>query len=427
MYDAIVAGGGPAGSSTAAFLRQRGRRVLLLEREQFPRFHLGESLLPFASDLFKELGVFEEIDGRYLHKPGARVVHEESGTAFTYYFDTAIRGGRPYAYQVPRADFDHLLLKNAERLGAEVREQTEVRDVVFHPDRVTVQAREAPSCGRERTYTEEAAMFVDATGRDTLLATAQGLKVADELVSTNVAAFSHWEGCPRETGPDEGNFTLLMFDGGWWWVIPFKGTVTSIGVVFEKSYTLARKGMSPAELYEGAIAGQREIRKIIGDGRRVRPIETTGNWSYRSRRFYGDRFVLVGDAAAFIDPLFSTGVLMALQSARYAAQVIDEGLREGDLGAARLARYEEQALGGADLFRHLVREFYGEGLRELLLASSTNPTVCSIIASILAGDVYEKALWQTLVRPGFSRQAAAQGRGPRVANSRQTRATKSDR
>ena len=126
MYDAVIAGGGPAGSTTASYLRMRNRNVLVLEREKFPRFHLGESMLPWSNDLFKELGLFEEIDRRYIHKPGARFLHEESGTSFTYYFDTAIERGRPYAYQVPRADFDKLLLDNARRLGAEVREQTKI-------------------------------------------------------------------------------------------------------------------------------------------------------------------------------------------------------------------------------------------------------------------------------------------------------------
>ncbi len=400
--DVIVAGGGPAGSSTASFLRQRGRSVLVLERERFPRFHLGESLLPFGGDLYRELGVFDEIDRRYLHKPGARILHEESGESFTYYFDCAIDAHNPYAYQVPRGDFDQLLLDNARRLGAEVREETSVGKVAFHPDRVEVLAR-GPD-GRE--FTVEAPMFVDATGRDALVATAHQLKVPDEAITTNVACYTHWQNARREPGVDEGNFTLLLFDGGWWWLIPFRGDVTSVGVVFEKSYTLARKGMSPAELYEGALAEQREIRKILDGATRVRPIETTGNWSYRATRFYGDRFLLAGDSAAFIDPLFSTGVLMAMQSGKYAAEAIDEALAADDFRAERFARYEERALAGADLFKKLVHEFYGENLRRILIASGSNPTVCSIIVSLLAGDVYKKAMWHSVIRKrGFSRLA----------------------
>src|SRR5262249_46739788 len=140
-FDVVVAGGGPAGSSTANFLRQRHRRVLVLEREKFPRFHIGESLLPFANEMWRDLGVFEKMDAHYIHKPGAKFIHEESGAEFTYYFDNAIRAGNPYAYQVKRADFDKLLLDHAAELGAVVREETRVEDVQFAPDGVTVRAQ----------------------------------------------------------------------------------------------------------------------------------------------------------------------------------------------------------------------------------------------------------------------------------------------
>jgi flavin-dependent dehydrogenase len=194
-----------------------------------------------------------------------------------------------------------------------------------------------------------------------------------------------------------------MFDGGWWWFIPFKGDVTSIGVVFEKDYTKARRGMSAEQLFLDALAEQREIKKILSGAERVRPIDTTGNWSYRANAYYGDRWLLVGDAAAFIDPLFSTGVLMAMAGGKFAAEAIDQALAAGDFTAPRFAAYQERAIAGADLFKKLVHEFYGENLRRLLLASGQNPTMCAIITSLLAGDVYRKAMWQAAVRQGFSR------------------------
>lgn len=416
-YDVIIAGGGPAGSSTASYLRMRGRRVLLLERERFPRFHLGESLLPFGNDLYKELGVFEDIDRRFIHKPGARFLHEDSGTSFTYYFDTAIEGGRPYAYQVPRAEFDKLLLDNARRLGAEVREETTVRKLRVQPTHVEVDAEEAGGAG----YTASAPLFVDATGRDTFLARQLGGKVADELITTNVAAFTHFENVQRQPGDDEGNFTLIMFNGGWWWFIPFRGNVTSIGVVFEKEYTLARKGQTPEQLFEGAIAEQREIKKILAGATRVRPIGTTSNWSYRCERYFGERTVLVGDAAAFIDPLFSTGVLMAMMGGKLAAEAIDGALAAGDFSSARFLPYQEKAIAGADKFKRLVHEFYGENLRKLLLASADNPTMCAVITSMLAGDVYKPRIWHGAVKQGFSRLAELQAVPGGRRNSRQVK------
>ena len=400
MYDVIVAGGGPAGSSVAAHLVKRGHRVLVLEREKFPRFHVGESLLPFGSDFLRELGVLEEVDARYIHKPGARFIHEESGESFTFYFDQAIEPGRPYAYQVPRADFDQLLLDNARRLGAEVREETEVRDVRFHGDRVEVVTRASHAGAVAETHA--AKMFLDATGRDALIATQENLKAPDDLITTNMACFTHYEDVVRQDGTDEGNFTAVLFDGGWWWFIPFKGRVTSIGVVFEKRYSLARKGMTPEEMFDHAVATQTQIKRILAPGRRVRPVATTGNWSYRSRVFHGDRWLLVGDAAAFIDPLFSTGVLMALAGGKFAAEAVDAALIDGDYRAARFASYQKRCTDGADRFKHLVYEFYGENLRKLLVRAARNSTMCSIITSLLAGDVYKNALWHGAIKQGFS-------------------------
>ncbi|HEX6837425.1 MAG TPA: NAD(P)/FAD-dependent oxidoreductase, partial [Polyangia bacterium] len=226
-FDVIVAGGGPAGSSTANFLRQRKRTVLVLEREQFPRFHIGESMLPFSNEVWRELGVFEKLDAQYIHKPGAKFIHEESGAEFTYYFDKSIRPGNPYAYQVKRADFDKMLLDHAASLGADVRQKTRVDDVAFAADGVTVRASGADG----KSYEVCAPVFVDATGRDALIAGRRQLKVVDGEITTNVAVHTMYKNVDRSQGADEGNIILGLFDGGWWWMIPFKDGDTSVGIV----------------------------------------------------------------------------------------------------------------------------------------------------------------------------------------------------
>src|SRR4051812_13494841 len=174
----------------------KGRKPLVLERERFPRFHLGESMLPFSWDYFQELGVLDEIQRRYIHKPGARILQEETGAAFTYYFDGAIDGTRPHAWQVQRGDFDKLLLDNAARLGTDVREETLVKKVRFLESHVEVDAVGPDGAA----YTVEAPCFVDATGRDTLVARELQLKVPDEEITTNVGCFTHYEDCVREAG-----------------------------------------------------------------------------------------------------------------------------------------------------------------------------------------------------------------------------------
>ena len=400
-FDVIVAGGGPAGSTTASFLRMLGRSVVVLEKERFPRFHLGESLLPCGGEVWDELGISDEMKQRYILKPGARFIHNESGLAQTYYFEEAIRPDHPFAYEVPRADFDNLLLRRSEALGAVVREETLVRDVHFDADGVSVTLRDQDG----QSESLRAKMFVDATGRDTFLGIRLGIKVSDELVTTNLACFTHYEHCNRESGRDEGNITIVLFDGGWWWFIPFKGTVTSVGCTLQKEFTVSRRGLSAEQMFMAALQATPVMQELLRGATRVRPVDTTGNWSYRCKQFYGERFLLVGDSAAFIDPLFSTGVLMAVTCGKYAAHAIDEAIRAGDFSAERFASYQEQALRGADLFKGLVHEFYSRSLRPLLVRSATHPATCAAITSALAGDVYRPAMWQGLFREGFSVRA----------------------
>lgn len=400
-FDVVIAGGGPAGSSTANFLRQRGRSVLVLERTKFPRFHIGESLLPFCNPLWKELGVFEQMNQTYIHKPGARFIHEESGAEFTYYFDNSIRPGNPYAFQVKREEFDLLLLNRARELGAEVREETLVKDVRFGGDGVTVQAIGPDGA----PYEVRAAMFIDATGRDALMAGKRQLKVHDELVTTNVALHCMFAGIPRTNGLEEGNIIIGLFDGGWYWVIPFKDGDTSVGFVLEKSYTKVNRGLSRQAMYEQVLAGLPHLTRLMRDARPLQEVGSQANWSYRCTQFYGDRLLLVGDAAAFVDPLFSTGVLLAINGAKCAAEHVDAALRDGDFSAQRFAAYQDFCISGMDLFKNLVTEFYAKSLRAVLMASAGNPTICAVIVSLLAGDVYKPSLWHSLVKKGgFSEQ-----------------------
>jgi flavin-dependent dehydrogenase len=416
-YDVIVAGGGPAGSSTANFLRQRQRRVLVLEREAFPRFHIGESMLPFSNDIWRELGVFEKIDQQYIHKPGAKFIHEESGAEFTYYFDNAIRSGNPYAYQVKRADFDKMLLDHAASLGAVVRDRTRVEDVEFTSDGVTVRAGGPDGA----SYDVRAAMFVDATGRDALIAGRRHLKVVDGVVTTNAAVHTMYRNVDRSQGADEGNIIIGLFEGGWWWMIPFKDGDTSVGIVFEKSFSKAQRGASAEQMMTDTIAQLPNLGRYLAAAERFIPVGAQGNWSYRATQFFGDRLLLVGDAAAFVDPLFSTGVLFAVHGAKFAAAHIDRALTDGDFSAASFQPYQDECVRGMDLFKGLVHEFYSQNLRKVLLASARSPTICSVITSLLAGDVYKPALWQSMVRnQGFSNRSEV-GEMPHVRSSRQVK------
>ncbi len=416
-FDVIIAGGGPGGSSTANFLRQKKRSVLVLERARFPRFHIGESMLPFSNDIWRELGVFEKMNERYIHKPGAKFIHEESGAEFTYYFDSAISPGRPYAFQVKRAEFDQMLLEHAESLGAEVRQESKVERVDFNPDGVIVHV----SAG-DKKYSVTAPMFVDATGRDAMMGVERNLKEPDGMVTTNAAVHCMYQNIDRSTGADEGNILIGLFNGGWWWLIPFNDGDTSVGMVFEKNFTKINRGASSKEMMDKALEGLPHLKHLMRDAVPVLPVGAQGNWSYRCKQFYGDRMLMVGDAAAFVDPLFSTGVLFAIHGAKFAAEHIDRALTSGNFAAAEFANYQTQCQSGMDLFKGLVHEFYSESLRNVLMASAVNPTMCAVITSLLAGDVYRPALWQGVVRKkGFS-QLIDMKSIPGVKSSRQTKA-----
>jgi flavin-dependent dehydrogenase len=407
-YDVVIAGGGPSGSSTGNFLRQKGHRVLVLEREQFPRFHVGESLLPYSNHLWEELGVLDQMNARFQHKPGARFIHEESGAHFTYYFDTAIRPGPNHAFHVKRADFDHMLLERAREVGVEVREQTTVDAVDFRPNGVVVSATGPDGAA----YTVEAPMFIDATGRDAFIASKRRIKVADDLITTNVSLNCMYAGVAREGGLEEGHVLIGLFDGGWYWVIPFSDGDASVGFVLEKRFSKVRRGQKPAEMYEQILAGLPYLRNLMRDATPRLEVFTEGNWSYSAQRFYDDRLLLVGDSAAFVDPLFSTGVLLAVNAAKLASTLVDEALRDGDFSAARFSVFQERCQAETKIFKTLITEFYAENLRRLLIASSVNPTVCSVIVSVLAGDVAQPAMWHGLVgKPGFSNVPEADFKG----------------
>ncbi len=402
-YDVIIAGGGPAGSSTANFLRQRGRSVLLLEKEKFPRFHIGESLLPFSNEIWSELGVLDDLKAHMMHKPGAHFVNEETGVEFTYYFKDAIRGDYPHAFQVKRAIFDKLLLDRARVVGAEVRESTRVRDVRIATNGVTVDF-----VGPSGSGSATAPLFVDASGRDALLARREDLKVPDELVTTNVAVFAQFEGVERAEGPDVGNIVIGLFPHGWWWNIHFADGDSSVGLVLEKEFTKGHRGGTPEEIMQSAISELPGLRRRLSHAKPRIAIGSEANWSYRSRRFCGDRRLLVGDAAAFVDPLFSTGVLFATQGAKFAAAHIDAALSDGDFSAARFAPYQEQCIAGMDVFKRLVHEFYSRAFRQVLVRPQGREGLVRIVTSLLAGDVYRPAMWHSLVKtPGFSETLAA--------------------
>jgi flavin-dependent dehydrogenase len=382
-YDVAVIGGGPGGASVAAALARRGRSVLLLERDRFPRFHIGESQLPWINGVLEALGADDLVaKAGFVEKWGASF-WEIDGTPAAYVdFTAAVETPVPRTYQVPRARFDEVLLRHAERSGVIVREGCRALDAEFAGDGVTV--RFAGPDGVEAHA--RVAVVVDASGRAGFLARRIGGYENDAMLQ-HVAVHAQYEGIPRAEGRAAGDIRVLTrADVGWIWLIPISETVTSVGAVVPQ--TLHRRESQPTadESLDHYLRSTPAAPGLLAHARRVSPARFDADYSYIARRMAGDRWVAVGDAGSFLDPIFSTGVLLAMQGGLEAAEAIDAGLRAGDLSAARFTRYERIVRRRYHYFRRFVVGFYDPYFRRLLFRRSRRLGIYEAVLSALAGN-----------------------------------------
>ncbi len=350
IYDVVIIGGGPAGSTAATLLAQAGRRVILLERERFPRFHIGESLLPFSMQAFDRLGVREKLDRAFLPKYGGEIMAACGTKSIKFYFKDGFRARRDHAYQVTRSEFDKLLLDHAREQGAEVREETDVKRIEFEPGRVKIDIENSDG----RIETLQAKYVLDCSGRQTVLGNMFRLKKAyDHLQKFSV--FAHYENVDREEGIDATLIRIVRGIDRWFWIIPLTATRASIGVVMDTTTFRATK-LSPEAALEKCLDEQPMMLRWMKRAERVSPVYSAGDYSYRNTRFFGDRWLLAGDAAGFIDPVFSSGVFLAITSAERAADTLDQVLRN-ESRRQRLFRRVLALLESADGCLSQVREF----------------------------------------------------------------------
>ncbi len=409
--DVIVIGGGPAGAAVATRLAQRGRRVLLLEKEHFPRFHIGESMLPCSMPLIEQLGALPRLKAaNFLPKFAAEFVTADGSLKQRYAFRDGIVPGADSAFEVDRSEFDALLLDNAAERGVDVRQgQQVVRFDLNLATGVRVVAR--ASDGSETTF--EAEMLIDATGQSSLLAGRLGLREMDKDLK-NFAVFSHYEGASRYSGEEEGDISVVLVPGGWWWVIPLRNDRTSVGLV-GPSHRL--RGQKPDDAYfDAQIAETPFLRERLMNAQRVAPVRSVSDYSYVSRELAGDRFVLVGDAAAFIDPVFSTGVYLGLVGAFRAAEAVDRALTRGRFDRSQFLAYERAVHKGVATYRRFVKGFYTPEFVDVLMAPSDWLSLRAAITSLLAGfgvDRFE-VNWRVLVFRAIARANKKLGLVPRV-------------
>lgn len=382
IYDALIIGGGPGGSSAATYLAMAGKRVLLLEKEHFPRFHIGESLLPYNERIFREIGVLPALEqAGFNRKYGAQFHLGNSSKSIKLTFRNGRFTREPAAFQVDRARFDQILLNNARSRGADAREGWTVTRYSHHDDHVTIEAKSDSG----ETGTFQGRFLIDGSGRVNFTGNQEGLRVIHPHLK-KLAIFGHFDGVRMDEGSKAGDILIVRLENKWFWLIPIYPNKVSVGCVMDQDEFVSMK-ISPAEAFDQIWRSSEEMRSRMENARLLNTIQTTGDFSYYNRQLVGPRLIRIGDAAGFMDPIFSAGVYLAMYSGKMAANLIIDSLAEGSDGAERLKQYERRVFRAMHYYWELVEHFYTTPFMELFLQPRKKFKIPDAIVAILAGEL----------------------------------------
>ena len=384
-------GGGPAGSSVAGMLAREGRQVILFEKEIFPRHHIGESLMTDTYWTFRRLGLLEKLrESPFVRKYSVQFANQAGKESRPFYFFEAVHHESAVTWQVTRAQFDHMLIDHAAEQGAVVHQGVLVKQVLFEGDRAVGVEVQMQDGTREKFY---ANVVVDATGQMAMLSNKFRWRVRDPKLKKAVL-YSYFKGAHRE--PDlNGGATLVLRtehgSGGWFWYIPLENDITSVGIVANPEYLLKGRGQDLAKIYQEEIDKCEPCRKRVAEGTRVDKIYSILDYSYRSKHNAGNGFIIIGDAYGFLDPIYSSGVLLALKMAELAADAIHDAFNHDDFSAARLGQYQAKLDRGIESMRKLVYAFYNEGFSFAGFLRKYPEERVHII-NLLIGDVFKEGV-----------------------------------
>jgi flavin-dependent dehydrogenase len=390
--DVVVIGGGPAGSTVSTLIAQHGYRVQLFERERFPRFHIGESLIPETYWVLQRLKMLDKMkQSHFVKKHSVQFINSQGKLSAPFYFWDNKPHECSQTWQVVRSEFDLMMLRNAAEQGVEVHEATRVLEVLFEDNRA-VGVRIQKEDGSRVDI--RAKVVVDASGQSAMLSTRFKLRVWDPLLNKG-AVWTYWENAYRDTGRNEGATLVVQTTNkqGWFWYIPQHDNIVSLGIVGPFDYLFKGRG-SHEQIYTEEVEACPAIKERLANARRVTGYFATKDYSYRSKAVAGDGWVLIGDAFGFLDPLYSSGVLLALKSGQLAADAIAEGLGRGDVSATQLGKWGPLFNQGVDRMRRLVCEYYdgfsfGKFVRNF-------PQLKGLVTDLLIGDLFTErvdAVW----------------------------------
>lgn len=391
--DVVIIGGGPAGSTAAALLAQSGHRTVLLEKARHPRFHIGESLLPANLPLFRRLGIEQEVHAIGMEKWGVEFYSPTHGRTQSYRFADSWNKSQPHAYEVRRSQLDEILIRRAGALGAKVVEGCRASHVEFLGDEgVRVDARHEG--GEAESW--RARFLIDASGRDTFLGGRLGTKRRNSRHNSS-CMYAHFRGAWRHEDPRRaGDISIFWFEHGWFWYIPLADGITSIGVV-AWPYYMKRRAKPLREYFFDTIAQSPPLAERLRSAELASDVEATGNYSYRCTRSHGERYLLAGDAYSFIDPVFSSGVLFAMQGGIAAAEALDVALRHPRRRAAAFRRFERISRHGPQAFSWYIYRMTRPAMQQLFMDPHNPLRMREALLSLLAGDIYGRTpIWNSL-------------------------------
>lgn len=382
-YDVAIIGGGPGGSTLGSLLAQQGHRVALFESEVFPRFKIGESLLPYSLDILRASGALRKIEeGPYIKKYGAQFIDHNHEEQVYFEFSGGLDGDHPYAFEVEREKFDLDLIEHTQSLGVKVFQPDRVQQVDFLAEQVVV---------KSEANEIKARFVVDASGRQSFLGNKLKQRSKHEDFN-NIAVFGHYKNVLREVGRKEGDIIIgILPNQSWSWTIPFQGEITSVGVTFASSSYVGRK--YDEKFLVEAFDCHPLLKSLMSEAQPVREVQVVSNYSHSCQRFIGQQWMALGDAACFLDPVFSSGVHISLTSALLASRVLHESLAQGKVLNETLAgqNYEPELRKGIHRFRKLLHLFYEGGFVPKMLKVLNKPNMLSAFTSAVGGDMWNDA------------------------------------